>query len=197
MSTRARAQSTTSPPPTANSQSQPRRAHPPLGMAQFPSDDDSDDEHDRSTIFSSLAGTIRTRARARTNATAPSYDEEYTTEKTDSPIHPLPPTHSSEPSLLTEGLGSQPSLQGRPHVFRPPRRLPDLPDEAHHIDTAYHGGRRNDDQHLAPTPPPHGARRQFSFQRMFRQSSDPSEEERIGLVKEDSKEDPKAAGSPS
>lgn len=191
MSTRAR--SITSPPPTATSPNPyVRRGHPPLGMSRFPTDDEMEElDNDRSTIFSSIAGTISTRARARTNATAASYDEEMANEKPQSPIHPVPLMHVNVPSYRVES--DEPSSSNRnihEHVLRPHRRLPDLPDEAHQ-DNAHHSATQVDNQHLAPTPPPHGgARRQFSFQKVFRRSSDPTEEERVGLVKENSRKEP-------
>jgi hypothetical protein len=53
-------------------------------------------------------------------------------------------------------------------------------------DTEYRGADLGNPHLLAPTPPPHGARRQFSFNRVFRRTPQPSEEERVGLVKEPS-----------
>ena len=51
-------------------------------------------------------------------------------------------------------------------------------------DTAYHGVASGSVQDIPPTPPPHSARRQFSFNRVFRRNTGPTEEERVGLVKE-------------
>lgn len=191
-----RARSTTSPQPVTTLH--PNRQHPPLGMSRFPTnyDDDDDDDHDaddRSTMFSSITGTLR--ARARTNATVPaSFDGEYTADKMRSPMHPVPLTEISVPSHKEAGdeagayYGST-----REHVYSRHHQLPPLPPDAHRQDTAYHRPQTSP-MSLAPTPPPHSAKRQFSFNRVFRRDSEPSEEERVGLVKEDTKDDEPEAG---
>lgn len=199
ISASTRARSTTSPPPTGTPSPFGRgpHAHPPLGMSRFPSDDELED-NDRSTIFSSIAGTIR--ARARTNASAPVYhDEEHKGDKVRSPMHPVPLTEISVPSHKGDGGDDYSDDEAgayygrtREHVYSRHHQLPPLPPDAHHQDTAYHGPASGSTQSLAPTPPPHSTRRQFSFQRVFRRTSGPSEEERVGLVKDSDDEAPPA-----
>ncbi len=168
-----RARSATSPGP-APFMPPPPSPHPPLGMSAFPSDDDMDEHERPSTMFSSIVGTIR--ARSRTNATMPpSYgDEESGGPRMRSPgIRPVPLTEIALPSKASndDEAGSYYGAT-REHVF--PR------------DTEYRGASAGSGSpSLAPpTPPPHSARRQFSFQRVFRKTPDTTEEERLGLVKE-------------
>ncbi|KAI9903794.1 hypothetical protein N3K66_000323 [Trichothecium roseum] len=179
-----RAHSTTSrPPPTPPPHLQgvsPRGAHPPLGMSRFPDYDENqahDDDYDGGSIFSSIAGTIRGRRRGRTNATLPSYNEEdeYRAENMHSPVPPVPLTnmnHASSPNIATRG-----NSDAHVHFQRP--------------QSAYRGsGSRgnasaSNSPGLTPTPPPHGSgtKRQFSFQKVFRNRN--TEEESVGLVYED------------
>ncbi|KAF7557193.1 hypothetical protein G7046_g6101 [Stylonectria norvegica] len=180
--TSTRSRSATSPPPssyytrhgTPHLPAVPQH-HPPLGMSQFPNSDDEGDveDNDHSTIFSSIAGTIR--GRARTNASAPPYDE-YSGDKVRSPMHPVPLTEISVPQQKPDDEAGAYYGQTRPHIF------------AHQQDTSYRGASAGSGAGLAPTPPPHSARRQFSFQNVFRRGqvriSEPTEEERIGLVKD-------------
>jgi hypothetical protein len=178
--------STAEPPLPTPSPQPPRSPHPPLGMSRFPDDwEDSDHENDhshddRSSIFSSIAGTIiRGRHRSRTTATLPTYEEEYRTDKAQSPMHPVPLTDMDIPHPKMEGDDEADAYFGhtREHKFRQ--------------DTSYRGGsaggpsNKSSQSLKPPTPPPHGARRQFSFNKVFRKQSTPTEEERAGLVKED------------
>ncbi|KAG9254264.1 DUF803 domain membrane protein [Emericellopsis atlantica] len=157
--------------------------HPPLGMSRFPDIDDDDDDHhddhdDRSTIFSSIAGSLmRGRGRARTTNTMPTYEEEEfrpSLEQGDRqmsvPLNNVSFNSQSEKSLEPPRTTYQPSLYAQ--------------------DTAYRGAgagssrANNSGSSLKPpTPPPHGgAKRQFSFNRVFRKAESPTEEERAGLV---------------
>lgn len=182
-----RSRSATSPPPPSSSHSyhpqfhrRPRtphpshpdtNRHPPLGMSQFPASDDEEDDNDRSTIFSSIAGTIR--QRARTNASAPPFDE-FLQDKARSPMHPVPLTEIAVPQQKPDDEAGAYYGQTREHVYE-------------NQDTGYHGAASHSSQNLAPTPPPHSILRQFSFQNVFRraqQQQEPTEEERVGLVKE-------------
>ncbi|CAM1511747.1 Fc.00g092600.m01.CDS01 [Cosmosporella sp. VM-42] len=149
--------------------------HPPLGMSAFPEYDENDDEEAQhnsgGNLFSNLAGTIR--GRARTNASAPNYDE-FSHDKARSPMHPVPLTEIVVPHQKPDDEAGAYYGKTREHVFN-------------NQDTGYLGA-GGSGQSLAPTPPPHSARRQFSFQRVFRRSpapqEEPTEEERVGLVKE-------------
>jgi hypothetical protein len=203
MSTRrSRAHSAASPPPTASSyaptpapafaQPQSPTAHPPLGMSRFPDPYEEDDDHDRSTIFSSIAGTIR--GRARTNASMPIYEEtSYSAGKYGAPTQHLPLTQmprSRGESDIESGsrhtIRTASSAQDRPPV--PPLHV-QFPS---YIDKEA-GDRLNDSpdspEDKPPAPPPHSAMRQFSFQRVFRREPGASEEERAGLVGQDSDEE--------
>lgn len=162
----------------------PRSPHPPLGMSRFPDDyEESDDGHndDRSSFLSSIAGTVlRGRNRSRTTATLPTYVEEYRSDKVRSPMHPVPLTDINKPHPKNEGDDEADAYFGhtREHQFPP-------------LDTSYRGGSAggpsNKSSHSLkpPTPPPHTAKRQFSFNKVFRKQSTPTEEERAGLVKDD------------
>ncbi|KAF7546812.1 hypothetical protein G7Z17_g8171 [Cylindrodendrum hubeiense] len=152
-------------------------AHPPLGMSHFPEDDADYEDNDRSTIFSSIAGTIRGRVRGHTNASSLlPYDEVPDSKARHSPMHPLPLTEITAPQQKPDDESDAYYGPTRAHVFD-------------REDTEYHGV-SDSGQSLAPTPPPHGTRRQFSFHNPFRRPpssriEEPTEEERVGLVKED------------
>lgn len=164
------------------------RAHPPLGMTHFPPSDDEDD-NDQSTIFSSIAGTVR-RARALTNTSSRHYDE-HAEDKARRPMYPVPLTEIAVPQSKPDDEAGAYYGQTREHIF------------AHH-DTQYRSTSAHSNQSLAPTPPPHGNRRQFSFHNVFKrphssrstsQVEEPTEEERIGLVRDsDSIHDPARDG---
>ena len=191
-----------------------RMAHPPLGMSQFPEEDD--EEEPGIPLFSNLIGTIR--GRGRTNATMPTWSEDYGNEhrprtstsdnKLHSPLQPVPLTEIK----FTEGHRSHDDV-GSSYFGRREQILPAFhqqhPHSDSHIqfadqDTEYRGhlasSHAGGSQSLAPTPPPHGgqqARRQFSFQKVFKRSANNSEEERVGLVKDDSNDEerPDSEGS--
>lgn len=159
-------------------------AHPPLGMSRFPTDEELEqhDQDDRNTLFSSIAGTIR--GRARTNATMPAYGlaESDFADKPRSPLHPVPLTEIAVPEQKPDDEAGAYYGPTREHVY------------LRHQDTSYRGAAGGSapslrspspGQSLAPTPPPHGARRQFSFQNVFRRAQAPTEEESVGLVKDD------------
>lgn len=191
MGSRSRpATSATSPPPVpplpTPSPGTIRSPHPPLGMSRFPDDwEESDHENDdRSTIFSSIAGTIiRGRHRSKTAGTLPTYnEEEYQSDKAiRSPMRPVPLTdinlHTSKPQADDETAAYYGTT--RDHFLQ-------------HPDNSYRGASSAGQSHRSasslkpPTPPPHSARRQFSFNKVFhRRSQVPTEEERAGLVLED------------
>ncbi|KAK0391418.1 hypothetical protein NLU13_0918 [Sarocladium strictum] len=169
-----------SPPGTSASHGSNTPAHPPLGMSRFPTDEELEefDQADRNTIFSSIAGTIR--GRARTNASMPVYglaESDYP-DKPRSPLHPVPLTEITVPEQKPDDEAGAYYGPTREHVY------------LHRQDTEYRGAAYqpspSPQQSLAPpTPPPHGARRQFSFQKVFRRSHAPTEEENLGLVKND------------
>ncbi|KAK8932477.1 Magnesium transporter NIPA2 [Metarhizium anisopliae] len=168
-STRARAATSPQPrSPAPGPLGSPTSPHPPLGMSRFPSDEELE-QAEQGTIFSSIAGTIR--GRPRTSTTLPSYEDEYPI-KGRSPLHPIPLTHIQQvPTQKPDDEAGAYYGHTREHVFS-------------HQDTAYHGVADRNVQDIPPTPPPHSARRQFSFNRVFRRNTGPTEEERVGLVKE-------------
>lgn len=190
----SRGRTVPSPPPSSGRHAPPPpstpRVHPPLGMSHFPpSDDEDDDYNDRSTIFSSIAGTIRGRARGFTNFSGRHYEEDNSDDKARSPMHPVPLTEIAVPRDKPDDESDAYFGQTREHVFD-------------RQDTEYRGASSHSNQSLAPpTPPPHGGnmsgtRRQFSFHNVFRRPhssrstsgvEEPTEEERQGLVKEDSR----------
>ncbi|XWX01049.1 hypothetical protein V2A60_009074 [Cordyceps javanica] len=164
-----RTRSVTSPGP-APFTPPPPSPHPPLGMSHFPTDEDMEEQERPSTMFSSIVGTIR--ARSRTNATMPpSYGDEESGRMRSPGIRPVPLTEIVLPKANNDDEAGSYYGATREHVF--PR------------DTQYRGASAGSGASLAPpTPPPHSARRQFSFQRVFRKTPDTTEEERLGLVKE-------------
>ncbi|PCD44076.1 hypothetical protein AU210_003158 [Fusarium oxysporum f. sp. radicis-cucumerinum] len=207
----SRAGSVTSPPPPmpptsprfAVRPSSPRQ-HPPLGMSQFPpveDGDDSDDDNNRqetNTLFSSIAGTIRGRARGFTNFSGRHANDDHEDDKPRprSPMHPVPLTEIAVPRDKADEEHAAYYGQTREHEYNGQ-------------DTEYRGASFRSGDSLAPptppTPPPHGqpqdtTRRQFSFHNVFRRPhsssrstshvADPTEEERAGLVKDDSQPGP-------
>ncbi|KAL9477506.1 hypothetical protein ACSS6W_007347 [Trichoderma asperelloides] len=170
--------------PIPGSPAPPRTPHPPLGMSHFPTDEELA-EHDRTPgVFSSIAGTIRGRRGHNQHhilsvSEMDDEDEEaqYGTDKIPSPMHPLALKHITLPQQKPDDEAGAYYGPTREHMYF-----------SHaNTDTAYRGAESgNAPQFLAPTPPPHGTRRQFSFNRVFRRTPQPSEEERVGLVKEPS-----------
>ncbi|KAG6084593.1 hypothetical protein E4U33_003118 [Claviceps sp. LM78 group G4] len=182
-----RERAATSPPlptPSVRAVVTPTNAHPPLGMSRFPTEDDEPQEAEanRRPFFASITGTVG--GRPRTSNTLPAYREESAVDR---------PRTSYKPVPLAQIVVPQPQQHeeagtghGRSHGL-----------DSH--DTEYHGAGANAsgtrsaiDDEIPPPPPPHTTRRQFSFNRVFRRNLSPSEEERVGLVKEevDSREQP-------
>lgn len=145
-------------------------------MSHFPTDEELE-EAEGNPFFASIAGTIR--GRARTSATLPAYEDEYPVDKSRSPMHPVPLTEISVPTQRPDDEAGAYYGPTREHIF-------------HNQDTEYRGAAGGSAQSIPPTPPPHSARRQFSFQRVFRRNSQPTEEERVGLVKEETENNPHA-----
>ncbi|KAL5091250.1 magnesium transporter NIPA domain-containing protein [Trichoderma afarasin] len=171
----------------------PPTPHPPLGMSHFPTEEELA-EHDRHNMFANIAGTIRGR-RSRNhphhvlvvNEQDEDDDEEAqygNIDKVRSPMHPLPLTHIAMPQQKPDDEAG---------AYYGPTR-----EQTHFSpDTAYHGATGQvDPQLLGPTPPPHGNRRTFSFNKVFRRTPQPSEEEQVGLVKEPSGDGRRAPGPP-
>lgn len=172
-STRSRAMTSPSPANTP---------HLPLGRSRFPTEEELEEERNRQMspgALSSIVGTIRSRART---VLLPGHPDFQGDQPVQSPMHPVQLTNIAVPG---QKYGNEASPYGasRDHVYG-------LPDSLRK--TEYGGaasiasgstGRRiqftetpkpsDSVASLAPpTPPPHGevptARRQFSFQNVFR-----------------------------
>jgi hypothetical protein len=161
--------------------------HPPLGMSHFPSDSSEDSDHDEERpntagLGSSFFGSIRTRAKSviehrqsrAGNAPAPQ-----------SPMHPVPLTEISIPAYKAN-LDGNTAYYGHdasgPDYGLPPgmqdqktehegaagdrQRRITIVDDGNSGRSGSRGSSIN--PAVGPTPPPHSARRQFSFQNVFR-----------------------------
>ncbi|KAH6660484.1 magnesium transporter NIPA-domain-containing protein [Truncatella angustata] len=185
----------------------PRTPHPPLGMANFPSEEELEEERNRQAspgLLSSIAGTVRSRARGILPG-HPDFRPGSRDPKTQSPMHPMQLTDIAIPS---HKLSSDETPYGATH-----EHVYGLPDSLRRQDTSYGGalaatkstasvGSAGNSRHIQfddppnigasssslavppPTPPPHrgdgnSARRQFSFQNVFRrhQADGPQEPE--------------------
>lgn len=198
-------------------------AHPPLGMSHFPSYDDiPEDEENRpntgnSGLHSSFFGSIRDRARSVMSVGSPTSQRFPRHDGEQSPMHPVALTEITHP-YKSDYADRGPSE----HVYGLPASLQHTAYEgagdrggAHiHFDETTLQHRPDTSQSsLAPEPPAHSARRQFSFHNVFRKSSsgideilpkkqavprkaiggraaakqtkNATEEERLGLVKGD------------
>ncbi|KAH8597179.1 magnesium transporter NIPA-domain-containing protein [Bisporella sp. PMI_857] len=157
--------------------------HPPLGMSHFPEDTDSDEERERERERRNTSVSLFTRARS---IMTPSRHGTVTSTSgqsdMQSPMHPVPLTQISIPSYgrtdgpyYTHDQGSKPYLTpygkteyegaaGERHItILDPERTGSQGSSLHP-----HAALRDQ----GPTPPPHSARRQFSFQNVFRKGRD-------------------------
>lgn len=178
-------------PPTRSATVVHKTVHPPLGMSHFP-EDDSDSDND-TAYHPGFFQRLRSRGKSQSSSTRPR----------DMDLESLPPTTadgtaknymhtdtSYKPHETTIQFGTLPHP---PHPHDP--TFEDAPGELH-----------------PPRPPPHTAKRQFSFQNVFsrkrsesgadssvtsrpvsrhsrkgsRNAKEATEEERLGLVKGDS-----------
>lgn len=182
------------PPPGVQRQ---RTLHPPLGMTHFPEDEeehpeertDSGDDERGGAFDGGFMSSIRRRAQStllpsqRRNMGAVTSDAR-------SPMHPVALTEISLPGYKGEDTPATAQFPGRDEKTPDPSHVYGLPPglERQGGDGAAENGRSKsrgkssrpiawaDDtrlatptsqQSLAPTPPPHSARRQFSFQNVF------------------------------
>lgn len=135
--------------------------HPPLGMSHFPAETDSDEEERPLTRGSSVftrVKSIMVPNRDRSQGGGLSHAQ--------SPMHPVPLTEIAIPGYTGDGAGDTP-YYGHDTEYK------GAGGERHItiIDaTSQRTGSRGSSLHpdAAPTPPPHSARRQFSFQNVFR-----------------------------
>lgn len=165
--------------------------HPPLGMSRFPSDSDSDHEDDRPTT----ASTMGFFGRAKSIIGGGPGSRRSTHEPhVQSPMHPVPLTEISIPAYKVGVDGNDTAYYGHEpdggdHRYGLPSQLKTEQEQRErHITIVddindQRTGSRGSSLHpsVGPTPPPHSARRQFSFQNVFRkgqsQSSVPVQDE--------------------
>lgn len=164
--------------------------HPPLGMSQFPTESDSDDEERPNTsgLGSSFLGSIRSRAKSMV---VPGQIRNLGSgnPNVQSPMHPVPLTEISVPGYKGDD-GRDTAYYGHEmtegHVYGLPEGLQRYrtAGERHItiVEDDRTGSRGSSSLHpdpTGPTPPPHSARRQFSFQNVFRkgQSQAPANEQ--------------------
>jgi hypothetical protein len=199
--------------------------HPPLGMSRFPdSDDESDDERPVTRGESVFGRALSVMVPGRNRSVNGS-----NVSNVQSPMHPVPLTEIAIPSYQADDdpLSATKAYYGHDTAYK------GIGERHVTIDEEPRTGSRGSSLHpnhgaqasLAPTPPPHSARRQFSFQHMFRRGQSDShphgdeatppsrspmirkgmgqrkasvgshakgatEEERLGLVKGDTRTDP-------
>lgn len=151
--------------------------HPPLGMAYFPEDDtqttmvDHDDE-DQPKFDGGFMNSLK--RRAQSSLYGRKSDLGTGTPDARSPMYPVPLTEITVPpyqgashSPYTpqfDGSGDTSHVVGHLRGLESPRDTPH--DALRRLAPSSHGN-------LAPTPPPHSAKRQFSFQNVFhRRKSD-------------------------
>lgn len=168
--------SMTSPAP---SRLAPPTPHPPLGWSHFPTEEElAEANRPMSPALSNLMGTIRSRARTVILPGHPDFrgaDSAPTTSKPQSPMHPVQLTSIAVPGSKTPNIQEY----DPDHAYSPPgsaagersapgslssskRRIQFGGDNRQASNTSTEAGV------VPPTPPPHSARRQFSFQNMFK-----------------------------
>ncbi|KAK4240523.1 magnesium transporter NIPA-domain-containing protein [Achaetomium macrosporum] len=145
-----------SPAPTSLA---PPTPHPPLGWSHFPTEEElAEANRPLSPALSSIVGTIRTRARSVLLPGHPDFRKGADAPKVQSPMHPVQLT-----SIAVAG-----PKPGEPEEYRSPVTGEEVSGSAQHVQFA-------DSAALAPpTPPLHSARRQFSFQNMFKRNQSPA-----------------------
>ncbi|KAF5874615.1 putative duf803 domain membrane protein [Botrytis fragariae] len=160
-------------------------AHPPLGMSHFPDPEEERDEEDRpgTGLSSSIFGTIRNRVargKSLSSGTNPVVNLQ-------SPTHPVPLTdirtyrggdgdiykseNSDEAYYIHDNntLGLPPALRDQKTEYTGSggRHVTIAEDPHRPISRA--------SNLVPPTPPPHSAKRQFSFQNVFRKGGGPQQ----------------------
>ncbi|KAK4201038.1 putative NIPA-like protein 1 [Triangularia verruculosa] len=151
----------------------PPTVHPPLGWSRFPTEEElAEANRPVSPALSSIMGTIRSRARSVLLPGHPDYKpNNASTTKVQSPMHPVQltsivvpgqdhPTSSNPSDDLLRPLGTRQARAGTSASASSSKRRVQFPeyDESDHPMPS------------PPTPPPHSARRQFSFQNIFRRN---------------------------
>lgn len=175
-----RGRAVTSPNPFTPPPQSPQ-AHPPLGMSHFPTEEELA-EHDRPRspgALSSIVGTIRSRARSVLLPGHPDFQgsrQQDDTGKLQSPMHPVQLTEIAVPAQKVDeestanyndyGLpGGKTGYEGSSASLSSSQRRVKFGGDNRHMSK----GSDESIQLRPPTPPPHGgARRQFSFQNVFK-----------------------------
>jgi len=204
----------------------PPTPHPPLGWSHFPTEEElAEANRPASPALSSIVGTIRTRARSVLLPGHPEFRGQQDQQRVQSPMHPVQLTEIAVPTQKTgeeysSYYGSGEAHDTERHMARLQGSGASISTSGRHVQfggETREGSERSDHGSMlavGPTPPPHSARRQFSFQNVFkrhqahgqpaepRPSSRPgkssrgyssphkkgaSEEERLGLVQGDSR----------
>ncbi|OTB12711.1 hypothetical protein K445DRAFT_31534, partial [Daldinia sp. EC12] len=174
-------------------------AHPPLGRSRFFTEEELADERSRQMspgVLSSIAGTIRSRARSVLSPGHPEFPQDIHDPRIQSPMHPVQLTDIAVPG---QKYHNEASAYGTSQYGPSHGHIYGLPDNLRK--TEYGGAASiasgSTGRHIQfsetpkpsasvsslvpPTPPPHGevpaARRQFSFQNMFRRHQADSAQE--------------------
>jgi magnesium transporter len=159
--------------------------HPPLGMSHFPSyDEEEANEENRPNtggLGSSFFGSIRNRAKSMVSP-GPGYGGQQSLQ---SPMYPVPLTEISIPQTKGSESPYGPG-EGSSRVYSLPAGLEDHKTAyegagSQHIQFADNASERTGSRSsLGPVPPPHSARRQFSFFRKGQASA--PEEPYVGRI---------------
>ncbi|OTB06507.1 hypothetical protein M426DRAFT_9642 [Hypoxylon sp. CI-4A] len=160
--------------------------HPPLGRTRFPTEEELAEERNRQmspSVFSSIAGTVRSRARSTLLPGHPEFPQNAHDHGVQSPMHPVQLTDISVPSQKYGNESSPYGVSQEDHVYGLPAGLRRTEYSGAASIASGSTGRHiqfadamkpgaSVDSLAPPTPPPHGeipsARRQFSFQNVFR-----------------------------
>ncbi|KAL8973602.1 MAG: hypothetical protein Q9197_002161 [Variospora fuerteventurae] len=149
--------------------------HPPLGMAYFPDDEepqlprsDRNDDEEQQRFDGGFMNSLRRHAQ---NSLLPGRKQSQSFRSLDSqdPMHPMPLDEITVPPFKGVGHSPHPPQTDGSSETSPVYGLPPGLQ-----DTSYDAARRlappshyQSQGTLAPTPPPHSAKRQFSFQNVF------------------------------
>lgn len=152
--------------------------HPPLGMAYFPDDDEGQDlrhnhgdDEEQQHVDGGFMNSLRRRAQS---SLSPGQKNNMGAGTPDmrSPMYPVPLTEITTPPYKgaghspyppqADGSTEIPHVYGLPHGLETLRDTPE--DAARHLAPPSH---HHPQGTLAPTPPPHSTKRQFSFQKVF------------------------------
>lgn len=150
--------------------------HPPLGWSHIPTEEELAAQNQPASpgILSSIAGTIRARARSSVLPGHPDFAQDN---KVQSPMHPVQLTEINMPqaqkATLASGSGGSSYFGGYSGLQAQKTEYEGgggVAGERHIqiVDDGRTGSQGSSIYATGPTPPPHSARRQFSFQNVFR-----------------------------